>query len=192
MIPQFTQSGVLPPFALGQDPTVPSAVSPYKTSLLDFVKHFSTSEERRHILRGFLNYRIELKAFGVINGHQWIDGSFVENIESTQNRPPNDIDLVTFGHRPNHLLIQNDWSEAVNQRLDLFLSSHSKNTYQCDAYFVDLSLPPEVIVSNTAYWFGLFSHRRDSFIWKGMLEISLVDTEDQSFEFLSSGGSSAQ
>lgn len=192
MIPQYTQSGVLPPFYPGREPTDLSAVSPYKTPLINFVQHFFTSDSRREILIGFLNYRINLKAFGVTSGYQWIDGSFVENVEKTRKRPPSDIDLVTFAHRPSHLSNLNDWELALNQRLDLFNPDISKQTYSCDAYFVDLKLPPELIVNRTAYWFGLFSHRRDNFIWKGMLQISLADDESQSLQLLNSGGSYAK
>jgi hypothetical protein len=34
-------------------------------------------------------------------GFQWIDGSFLEEIEKTQNRSPGDIDVITFYWNPN-------------------------------------------------------------------------------------------
>jgi hypothetical protein len=45
--------------------------------------------------------------------------------------------------------------------------------YRCEAFFVDLSLPGEVIVPQVAYWFGLFSHRRTTFEWKGLVQVPL-------------------
>jgi len=188
VIPEFSQSGVLPPFLPGATPTDESAVAPYKVELIEFVKHFSTSPERKKIILGYLNYRIKLKEFGVINGFQWIDGSFVENIEITAERPPNDIDLVTFAQRPNSYTENNRWAEEVSGRPDLFHPKESKIKYLCDAYFVDFSLPPTLLVSRTRYWFGLFSHRRDSYIWKGMLEINLSDNEQVALDFLNQGG----
>lgn len=186
MIPQFTQSGVLPPFDPSVGPTSRHGVSPYRISLTDFVEHFDTSIERRDILLGFLNYRKSLKAFGVVQGYQWIDGSFVENIEATANRPPNDIDVVTFAYRPQHLNDDQAWNLEAGQRTDLFAPQESKQIFKCDAYFVDLSIRPEYLVSTTAYWFGLFSHRRETGIWKGMIQINLSDSEDQALELLDS------
>ncbi|MDN3617464.1 DUF6932 family protein [Vibrio gallaecicus] len=83
MIPAFEQSGVLPPF-VGDSPARRANQAPYAVSLADFVKHFSTSPERIKILIGFLEYRIALKSIGIVDGFQWIDGSFVENVELTR------------------------------------------------------------------------------------------------------------
>ena len=44
-------------------------------------------------------------------------------------------------------------------------------------YFVDLDSDPTGVVSQTRYWFGLFSHRRGG-LWKGMLELSLAVSAD--------------
>ena len=40
------------------------------------------------------------------------------------------------------------------------------------------------MVRNTHYWFGLFTHQRETFIWKGMLEISLQDDDESALELL--------
>ena len=41
-------------------------------------------------------------------------------------------------------------------------------------HWVDLSVPaPLYHVDQTRYWFGLFSHRRATQQWKGMLELPL-------------------
>lgn len=99
MIPKFEESGVHPPL-IGACPTKPANQAPYKVSLEAFVEHFATSKERKEILIGFIKYRYELKLLAIENGFQWLDGSFVENVEKTRGRAPNDIDLVTFAHRP--------------------------------------------------------------------------------------------
>ncbi|ENC6422503.1 TPA: hypothetical protein RQN06_002863 [Aeromonas veronii] len=90
---------MLPPL-IGACPTKPANQAPYKVSLEAFVEHFATSKERKEILIGFIKYRYELKLLAIENGFQWLDGSFVENVEKTRGRAPNDIDLVTFAHRP--------------------------------------------------------------------------------------------
>lgn len=191
MIPQFNLSGVLPPFLEDSNPTNINAVAPYKTTLVNLVERFSTSDERKRILRGFLEYRVNLKQIGVTDGFQWIGGSFIEDIEKNKSRPPNDIDLVTFAHRPNDYKEPDKWSYLFNSRLDLFYPKESKDKYLCDAYFIDFILPPPAIVSRTSYWFGLFSHQRDSFLWKGMLQINLSEDESEAFQLLEAGDSNA-
>jgi len=189
VIPHFNQSGVLPPFLPGSEPTDIAAVAPYKTTLFALVEHFSTCDKRKEILRGLLNYRVNLKRLGVTNGFQWIDGSFVEDIEKIRGRAPSDIDIVTFAYRPDDLKETDKWESLVNERLDLFHPLQSKSQYLCDAYFVDFTLPPTTIVNRTSYWFGLFSHQRDSFLWKGMLQIELSEDEGEAFLLL--GGQDA-
>ncbi|MFQ2125232.1 DUF6932 family protein [Aeromonas jandaei] len=186
MIPQFEESGVLPPF-IGACPTKPANQAPYKVSLEDFVEHFATSKERRDILIGFLKYRHELKCSGIINGFQWLDGSFVENVEKTRGRAPNDLDLVTFAHRPVGCNLE-DWKSFVRVNIGFFSPEMTKASYKCDAYFVDLDLPSKAIISHTKYWFGLFSHQRETSLWKGMLEVDLSYNEREILHKLINGG----
>ncbi len=191
MIPPFNQSGFLPPFLSGSQPTDNASVAPYKTSLVNLVSRFSTSNERKKILHGLLNYRVNLKQLGITKGFQWIDGSFIENVEKNRGRSPNDIDLVTFAHRPDSHKESEKWNALINESIDLFYPEQSKNKYLCDAYFVDFTLPADIVVNRTSYWFGLFSHQRDSFLWKGMLQIDLSEDEDEAFHVLGIGGSNA-
>ena len=121
---------------------------------------------------------------GITGGFQWLDGSFVENVESNQDRPPNDIDIVTFAGRPNNNIDSGEWKKLVANNSDLFIPEESKETYLCDAYFVDLNTHPIHIVNSTKYWFGLFSHQRDSYLWKGMVEIPLICSDDEAQKIL--------
>ena len=97
-IPNWNVQGVLPP----NDPVAPTSAerSPYSVRLTDFVLHFGTTEKRQTILQGFLDFRTALHAAGLDNGFQWVDGSFLENIETIGNRPPADMDVVTFFYLP--------------------------------------------------------------------------------------------
>ena len=182
MIPDLNQSGVLPPFIPEQGPTDPSGMAPYKTTISEFVLRYAHSSERRAILRGLLEYRKRLKEIGVFSGFQWIDGSFVENVEQNCDRPPADVDIVTFALRPSNDL--EDWKKIVSENTDLFLPEEAKLQYSCDAYFVDLNTHPIHVVSNTRYWFGLFSHQRESCLWKGMVEIPIVCGDEEALEIL--------
>jgi hypothetical protein len=68
--------------------------------LISFVDRFSSSPERIAILHSLLQFREELYKSGITSGFQWLDGSFMENIETLESRPPNDMDVVTFYHLP--------------------------------------------------------------------------------------------
>lgn len=170
MIPAFNMSGVLPPF-LGENPTQRIEMSPYVVSIADVVKRYATSEERVRILAGLLEFRAALRSVGIVDGFQWLDGSFVEHVEETRSRAPADVDVVTFAHRPT--ASPDEWKRLVKNRPDLFQPSETKKRYCCDAYFVDLDKKPFFVVDDTRYWFGLFSHQRVTSLWKGMLSVPL-------------------
>lgn len=99
MIPDFDHNNVLPPY-IG-NATNPNNMSPYPCDIMEFCQHFATSPARIAILKGYVRFRLSCVANG-ITGHQWIDGSFVENIEVSESRDPHDMDVVTlmmlFGH----------------------------------------------------------------------------------------------
>ena len=78
-IPDWTPHGVLPP--VGSDPTSPDYRSPYLVSVVDFVMRFGSTPARRNIVSGFLSFRAALASVGLVNGFQWIDGSFPLNAD---------------------------------------------------------------------------------------------------------------
>jgi hypothetical protein len=178
MIPSFTADGLLPPF-LGSSPAVIGSRAPFRTSVFHVIDRFATSPERVGILSGLLDYRETLHGLGIVDGFQWLDGSFVESIETIEGRPPGDIDIVTFYRHPAVAAADADWIAFQVQHgatFDaLFGPALPKQTYKCDAYPVELDVPPETLVFATHYWFGLFSHRRRTFEWKGLLEVPMFD-----------------
>lgn len=97
-IPAWTANGVLPPINVLQRESVDR--SPYAVSLLDYVLRFSSTPERQAIMGQFLRYRAALHSEGLVQGFQWLDGSFMENVEVTEGRAPNDLDVVTFYRLP--------------------------------------------------------------------------------------------
>jgi len=184
VIPELNQSGVLPPFIPEQSPTDPASMAPYRSTMSEFVFRYAQSPERIIILKGLLKYRQRLKNIGIIEGFQWLDGSFVENVELNLGRPPNDIDIVTFAKRPTQNTNTEEWCSLIQNNTELFDSDVSKEKYYCDAYFVDLNTHPIHIVNSTKYWFGLFSHQRESCLWKGMIEIPIVCDDNEALKIL--------
>ncbi|PKN21437.1 MAG: hypothetical protein CVU65_16875, partial [Deltaproteobacteria bacterium HGW-Deltaproteobacteria-22] len=156
-IPAWNALGLLPP--IDPDLAISPHRSPYPVSLTDVVMRFSTSTNRRAILKGFLNYRAELHRHGFQNGFQWIDGSFLENIETIERRVPRDLDVVTFLHTP-----ENTSSPDDERFLD---HAWAKTEFKVDAYLVELDLiSPRELTCWAAYWYSLWSHRRTQ-TWKG-------------------------
>jgi hypothetical protein len=174
MIPAMTASMVLPPFT-GESAVDRASTAPYETSMGELVERFGISAERVVILRGLLSFRRRLLGLGIDQGWQWVDGSFVEEVEQTRGRPPADVDVVTFFKYDGDNDAKRD---LVMSNEDLFWPARAKHLYKCDAYFVDLGSSPELLVDDTRYWFGLFSHQRATNLWKGMLKIALRSDDD--------------
>ncbi|MVO15082.1 DUF6932 family protein [Parasedimentitalea huanghaiensis] len=175
-IPEFADHGGLPPFVNGH-PTLPNARSPFSATMQEVVERFCTSEHRAKLLKGLNEYRKHLHSGGFVSGSQWIDGSFVEDVERTQKRNPNDIDVVTLYNRP--IKYQADplsWAADYTNYLrnQFFDTLAMKPAYLCDTYDIDLDAGSRPLVRNTTYWFGLFSDMRGSGSKKGILEVPLA------------------
>lgn len=138
VIPVFNESNVLPPFS-GGSPALPTDLSPYTANMCEVIARFGGTPERKAILVGLLNFRQALRARGLTEGFQWIDGSFVENVEVSRGRPPADIDLVTFVRRPEDLKNDSQWASFVKATPELFNPRETKRRYLCDAYLVLIS-----------------------------------------------------
>ncbi|MCE2811819.1 MAG: hypothetical protein LW850_15650 [Planctomycetaceae bacterium] len=83
-IPPFDHNLVVPPH-LG-DPTQSSELSPYPCATLELCLRFGTSPQRRKIRWQFLDFRQRLADEGLTNGFQWLDGSFLEDIEAQEGK----------------------------------------------------------------------------------------------------------
>ena len=158
-------------------------MSPYPTCMLEFAARFSASSARADLLLSLLDFRSALRAAGIVEAFQWIDGSFVEDIENIRGRPPGDIDVVTFGRIPDSAdqVAFRAWT-VTHQAL--FDPRVTKRLFQCDAYFVDIGKSPQRVVDDTRYWYGLFSHQRETFLWKGMIQIPLNSNDEEAREML--------
>ena len=172
-IPNFDHNNVLPPH-IG-NPTQRDDLSPYPCSILELCHRFDTSIERIEILKGLVKFRQTMTANGIISGFQWIDGSFLENIEISEIRPPNDIDVVTFFGGLNHTK-QNNIKNKFPEFADPVLA---KKKFKVDHYPVDYSYSPDVTVEMTRYWIQLFTHNRNN-VWKGILRVPInTQIDDQ-------------
>ncbi|NHZ89962.1 hypothetical protein F2P45_13200 [Massilia sp. CCM 8733] len=166
---------VLPPYT-GAEASSRAHMSPYDTDLIELIRRFGRSPNRIAILRGLLSYRGDLRAIGICDGWQWLNGSFTEGIEMATGRSPADIDIVTFAHLPGNSQTKR---QLALDNLDLFDAGRTRLRYRCDGYFVDLANHAERLVDDTRYWFGLFSHQRATLLWKGMLKVSMADHDDR-------------
>ncbi len=178
-IPDFDHNNVIPPH-LGE-PTDKSHLSPYQCSILELCHKFAITKERIEILKGLILFRKRLNENGIIYGFQWLDGSFLENIEKIENRPPRDIDLVTFYSG----LSKEQEQSLITQFPEFFSQRLSKEQYKLHHYVVDYTFNPDVTVERTRYWIQLFTHNRYG-MWKGMLRLPLnTPVEDQhAFDYL--------
>ena len=175
-IPPWTAAGVIPPVNLRS--ATGADRSPYTVSLSDVVLQLGTTRERRAILDGLLRYRERLHVAGLVRGFQWLDGSFLEQIELLEERPPNDLDVVTFFHLPSGAT-QRDIQAHLAEAFPLARAERDtvKAVFHVDPYWVCLDKPPGALVRSSAFWYSMWSHRRDA-SWKGFVQIDLGDAKD--------------
>ena len=169
-IPDWDWYGLIPPIRPGtpeDEETKPITRSPYEAELEQLVDRFLISPERAILIEGFLNYRAALHQIGVIRGFQWVNGSFVEEVEDWEEDPhaPNDIDVVTFYYPSD----AREW-----EVFPLFYPKETKSKFHVDARGIRLGMPlNEGVVSDIAYYYGLWSHRRKDQRWKGFVQVDL-------------------
>lgn len=165
--------GVLPPIRPGSKGHEQDR-SPYQVPLASVVERFAKSQERIQIIEGFLNYRRALYDVGIDSGFQWLDGSFMEQIEQLESRPPNDVDVVTFFHLPPGL----DQQQLAQKHGNLFLTKETKSRFHVDGYPFILGGPTASHnIKLISYWYSMWSHRRSG-LWKGFVQVDLSPTED--------------
>lgn len=175
-VPSWNARGIIEPI----NPIDPTSAdrSPFRVSLRQFVQAFGTTGKRVAILQGLMRYRGELHQLGITTGFQWLDGSFLERIEVIERRDPGDIDVVTFFEMP----IGQTQLTLKGARPELFPASAVeqaalKDKFHVDGYTVALNSAPARLVARAAYWYSMWSHRRDQ-AWKGFVEIDLDAAED--------------
>ena len=192
MIPAWNSQGVLPPVRPGAGGNSADR-APYRVSLEHLVGRFAVSLDRAQILQGFLDHRAALHQLGIVSGFQWVDGSFAEDIETLEARPPNDIDVVAFypfvSRRHDMMLLQN--------YPHIFDAEYSREKFNVDAYFYPINTEnTRDMIRWVTYWYSMWSHRRSVTrrsarrrgalhsayarinLWKGFVEVELFPDRD--------------
>ena len=173
-IPEWEPNGLLPP--VPKSNPLSRERSPYLASLVEIVDRFGGTTERRRLLTGLMDYRARLHAAGLVRGFQWIDGSFVEDIEWVEGRAPRDIDVVNFFYLP-----EGRDEETLHQAYPaLFDAEAVKRRHAVDAYQAPLRPEKgEDIVDDCTYWGGVWSHKRYTWEWKGYVRVGLSPDGDE-------------
>ena len=80
---------------------------------------------------------------------------------------------MTVFDRPAGLKDNKRWANAMMPHAALFDPGYCKATYFCEAFYIDLGIDGQQVASQSAFWFSLFSHQRDTFRWKGLVRCPL-------------------
>jgi len=178
MIPPWNMEGLIPPIRPNSSGTSPER-SPYRITATALVEQFGISSDRLDLLQGFLDYRQALYAAGLVQGFQWIDGSFMEDVENHEGRSPNDTDVVTYFYLP-----EGETQKSLDMAAtELFDRECVKLKYKVDSYYVSLGYPlQEYRVRMITYWYSMWSHSRTN-TWKGFAQINLDPDEDTNARF---------
>jgi hypothetical protein len=180
VIPDWNPFGILPPIRPGST-AIAHDRSPYCATPLALCRRFGHTPDRRRILQGLMALRAELSAAGLADGFQWINGSFVEDSESTRGRSPGDVDVVRFVGLGDAMRQR----QLIASHRVLFYSQEAKAWFQVDHYLIatDVDLDAEQ-ARRVAYWYSLWSHRREDQRWKGFVELSLSDDDTDAIDWL--------
>ena len=174
-LPAFDRTGLIPAF-IGTDARTADR-SPYRVTMVELVDRLGTSSWRRTLLRNLLTYRDMMAGDGYANGIQFIDGSFVENVEVTRGRDPGDIDVFSIVTIPaKYLANPAEWPVTGFPFWDDELTNWQKNKdrFHLDTYGIVINTSTvDEFIDGITYWYSLFSHRRDTFDWKGFASVTL-------------------
>jgi hypothetical protein len=179
-IPAFDARGFLPPYQ-GLDGRTADR-SPYATTMTELVQTMGTTLARRDLLKGLLNYRALLVRLGYGTGLQFINGSFAENVEMREGRPPKDIDVFSILARPPHY--RNDpilWARTgfVEWQNEIANYPLNKTRFGVDTYAIAMDQHDALTnITSIIYWYSLFAHKRITHDWKGFLSIPMNSADD--------------
>lgn len=180
-LPSFDPSGLLPPFN-GADAATADR-SPYFCAMSEMCAAFGTSDHRKDLLCKLIAYRALIASDDYVDGLQFIDGSFVENVEALESRNPNDIDVFSMLVPPQKYL--NDPASWLASGLPFWKSeitdiAKNKSRFSVDSYALMINPgQPAAFLQQALYWYSLFSHKKTTFAWKGFVAVALNPIDDQ-------------
>lgn len=174
ILPEWNTEGLLPSVYDSSIENGGEIRSPYRIDLASFMNRFAFSPARRKLCRKLLSFRKDLHQTGIRSGFQWLDGSFLENIEVIEQRDPRDIDVVTFYHPPH-----GENEESLYEKYNLlFAPGKVKINYAIDNYYHTLGKKLDATqVRKISYWYSMWGYRRDGYS-KGFVEVSLDPSQD--------------
>lgn len=177
-VPDWQYDGLLPAVtAVGVEL---EGRSPYAVDVLGLVKRFGHTDRRRALLRKFFAFRGELRDCGWHSGFQWLNGSFLEDVERVgHGREPGDIDVVSFLY----------YSEVFDFEKARHLASSDghedvKARFWIDSYVVNLNGPVDVVLCWAMYWQSLWGHRKLDRMEKGFVRVSIGDDDGSALALL--------
>jgi hypothetical protein len=88
--------------------------------------------------------------------------------------PPKDIDVVTFYQ----LSPGQTQADVLARNPELFDHDLLSSRFSIDAYTQDLDSPGQDLVWWSAYLYGVWSHQRSTFGWKGFVDVDLNPAQD--------------
>ncbi len=166
-IPALNDDGLLPTFH--RDPKI-SDRSPFQATMREIVEAFGYTDHRRNLLRSLLEYRSTLAEHGFTSGLQFINGSFVQNVEDLENRYPRDIDLFSVLSVPKKYMDDRElWQrEGLTIWKNVVLGPRA-------GLHIYAELNLSVNFRHFLYWHDVFSQQRDTFNPKGYI-VSYLDS----------------
>lgn len=168
--------------------------SPYRANLTEVIARFGHTAERRRLLAGLIRYRRTLRSIGFTRGFQWIGGSFVDDVETREGRPPNDIDTFFFLHSPPGIEHELQLVTFLAEHAQLFDKAYTKPNFLCDGGILPLdgrwfAHSAESHVLKIAEHAQLYSRARSNEI-RGFIQLGFESLDDDrtAEKHLASGG----
>lgn len=177
-IPDWRYDGLLP--AVLDSGTTSSGRSPYAADASALVERFGHTKSRRDLIRKFFAFRNEVRNCGWHHGFQWLNGSFLTDVERLERgRAPGDIDVVSFLYS----------SEATDLTAARHMASEEghddiKSRLQIDSYFVDLDVKTETVIDSAMYWQSIWGHRKGDYREKGFVKVTIDSCDDAALSLL--------
>lgn len=177
-IPNYDGRGLLPAF-VGQANS--HERSPYIAKMTEIVGFFATTDRRRRLLNNLIAYRTLLASGGFVEGLQFVDGSFVEDVERTSSREPGDIDIFSMLVLPSRFAQDHAawratglpfWQGEIADR------AKNKSRFELDTYAEVYPMRRPDEIRTIIYWYSLFSHQRSTMAWKGFVAVPLDAADD--------------
>ncbi|MGE3643778.1 MAG: hypothetical protein AB7F96_07970 [Beijerinckiaceae bacterium] len=189
-LPPFDMRGLLPPVNGGDD-TNPDR-SPYFCTMTELCLALGTSDHRRLLLRNLIGYRALIASDDFVNGVQFVNGSFVEDIEATERRQPNDIDVFSILTPPaKYVSSPALWQStgSVFWQNEIINNAKNKTRFSVDCYALMLDVGNlGGFLRQSLYWYSLFSHKRTNHDWKDFVALPLNTADDQAALAAIAGG----